>query len=101
MPILGLYAAGSFDVIVTRYAYAARDVMKLDISARAAAKDDIGQSVRLLVDKASTSVGVIVACEQGAVDRRAHSRTTRSAALGQKEPSPYAVFDGVGSEAAQ
>lgn len=66
--ILGLYAARGLDLLDVDYAYAAQDVMKLDVAVcgRLAATADC---VRVLVDKASTFVGVIAATEQPATQR--------------------------------
>jgi hypothetical protein len=67
--ILGLYAARGVDVVDMGYAYAAQDVMKLQVSvAGGAGMDDV---MRVLVDKASTFVGVIAACEHETALRRA------------------------------
>ena len=67
--ILGLYAARGVDVVDVGYAYAAQDVMKLHVAV-AAAQSGIDDVVRVLVDKASTFVGVIAACEHEAPLRR-------------------------------
>lgn len=61
--ILGLYAARGIDVLHADYAYAARDVMKLQVSV-ASGLADIEEVVRVLVDKASTLIGVLAASEQ-------------------------------------
>ncbi|MBU1360878.1 MAG: hypothetical protein KKC79_17525 [Gammaproteobacteria bacterium] len=58
--ILGLYAARGMDVLHVDYSHAAEDVVKLQISV--AATD--GEAVRVLLDKASTLVGVLAACDQ-------------------------------------
>jgi len=63
--ILGLYAARGVDVLHVDYAYAAQDLMKLRVSA-AGSPDGTGETVRVLVDKVSTFVGVLAACEQAA-----------------------------------
>ena len=68
--ILGLYAARGVDVLGVDYAYAAQDVMKLQVSV-AARLAETEELVRVLVDKASTLVGVLAASEHVAVDRRA------------------------------
>ena len=68
--ILGLYASRSIDVLAARYDYAAKDVMKLHVSV-GALQDDIAETLRVLVDKASTFVGVIAACEHDAIAQRA------------------------------
>ena len=68
--ILGLYAARGVDVLRVDYAYAAQDVMKLQVSvARRLAETE--EVVRVLVEKASTLIGVLAASEQVAVERRA------------------------------
>ena len=68
--ILGLYAARGVDVLHVDYAYAARDVMKLQVCVTGGLAD-IEEVVRVLVDKASTFSGVIAASEQAAAQRRA------------------------------
>ncbi|HYD76451.1 hypothetical protein [Ramlibacter sp.] len=68
--ILGLYAARGVDVLGVDYAYAAQDVMKLQVSvARRLAETE--EVVRVLVDKASTLIGVLAASEQVSVEQRA------------------------------
>jgi hypothetical protein len=71
--ILGLYASRGIDVLAARYDYAAKDVMKLHVSV-CAAQDDMAETVRVLVDKASTFIGVIAACEQDAIARALRER---------------------------
>jgi hypothetical protein len=61
--ILGLYAARGIDVQRADYAYAARDVMTLKVTAAAKAMDTV-EALRILVEKAATLVGVIAAAEQ-------------------------------------
>lgn len=68
--ILGLYAARGVDVLHVDYAYAARDVMKLQVCVTGALAD-IEEVVRVLVDKASTFIGVIAASEQPVAQRHA------------------------------
>jgi hypothetical protein len=58
------------DVLHVDYGYAARDVMKLNVLVGESG-DDTADAVRVLVDKASTFIGVIAACEQVAAGRRA------------------------------
>ncbi|MCW5657989.1 MAG: hypothetical protein KIT60_09815 [Burkholderiaceae bacterium] len=58
--ILGLYAARGIDVARADYAYAAQHVMTLKVAA-AADGPDAAEALRVLVDKASTLVGVIAA----------------------------------------
>ena len=68
--ILGLYAARGLDVLGVDYAYAAQDVMKLRVSV-AGTISETAEVVRVLVDKASTFIGVLAACEQDLEERRA------------------------------
>jgi hypothetical protein len=58
--ILGLYSARGIDVARADYAYAAQHVMTLKVAA-AADGPDAAEALRVLVDKASTLVGVIAA----------------------------------------
>jgi hypothetical protein len=67
--ILGLYAGRGVDVLHVDYAYAARDVMKLQVSV-ASGFAGIEEVVRVLVDKASTFIGVLAASEQREAERR-------------------------------
>lgn len=67
--ILGLYASRGMDVLHVDYSYAAKDFMKLNVSVSAGV-EDMAEALRVLVDKASTFVGVLAACEQVA-DARA------------------------------
>ena len=67
--ILGLYAARGLDVLHADYAYAASEVMKLRVAVDAA--PDAPEAVRVLVDKASTFIGVLAACGQEAQRRAA------------------------------
>ena len=69
--ILGLYAARAIDVLHADYAYAAQDIMTLKVRA-ASAPADAAETVRVLVEKAATWVGVIAAAEQPH-DRPAHA----------------------------
>lgn len=68
--ILGLYAARGLDVLGVDYAYAAQDVMKLRVS-MACDVAETEEVVRVLVDKASTLIGVLAASEHLAVVQRA------------------------------
>ncbi len=68
--ILGLYAARGVDVLHVDYAYAARDVMKLRVFVDGGLAD-MAEVVRVLVDKASTFIGVIAACEEFTAERQA------------------------------
>ncbi|MBS0339567.1 MAG: hypothetical protein JSS56_03510 [Proteobacteria bacterium] len=68
--ILGLYAARGIDVLHVDYAYAAQHVMKLQVSVENALSET-EEVVRVLVDKASTFIGVFAASDQPAVVRRA------------------------------
>ena len=63
--ILGLYAARGVDVRHVDYAYAAQDVMKLQVTVH---EEDAGAAevLRVLVDKASGFVGVLAAGELAA-----------------------------------
>jgi len=67
--ILGLYAARSVDVLDVDYAYAAQDLMKLQVSV-ASGHSDTEEVVRVLVSKAANFVGVLAACEQAPAERR-------------------------------
>jgi hypothetical protein len=68
--ILGLYPSRGIDVVAARYEYAAKDVMNLHVSV-GATHEDMADTLRVLVDKASTFVGVIAACEHEAIAVRA------------------------------
>jgi acetolactate synthase small subunit len=68
--ILGLYAARGVDVLRVDYAYAAQEVMKLRVSV-AQRLDNTEEVVRVLLDKASTLIGVLAATEQPVAERRA------------------------------
>lgn len=68
--ILNLYAARGLDVLDLGYEYAASHVMKLNVSVDACCGDN-AEIVRILVDKASTFVGVLAACEHVPAQRRA------------------------------
>jgi len=73
--ILGLYAARAIDVQRADYAYAAPDVMTLKVSA-GIADANTAETLRILVEKAATLVGVIAAAKQppaAAADVRAQS----------------------------
>jgi len=61
--ILGLYAARGIDVLAADYAYAAQDVMTLKVSA-AGDGADAAETLRVLVEKAASLVGVIAAAMQ-------------------------------------
>lgn len=61
--ILGLYAARGLDLLDVDYAYAAQDVMKLEVAV-CGQPAATAECVRVLVDKASTFIGVIAATEQ-------------------------------------
>ncbi|MBX3635274.1 MAG: hypothetical protein KF683_07800 [Rubrivivax sp.] len=64
--ILGLYAARALDVLQVDYANAAQDLMRLRVTiGRGDADTGEGdECVRVLVEKASTLVGVIAAAER-------------------------------------
>ena len=68
--ILGLYAARGIDVLHVDYAYAAQHVMKLQVSV-AGTLAETEEAVRVLVDKASTFIGVLAASDEPATVRRA------------------------------
>lgn len=68
--ILGLYAARSIDVLHVDYAYAAQHVMKLQVSV-AGTPAETEEVVRVLVDKASTFIGVLAASDQPVAARLA------------------------------
>ncbi|HEU5293391.1 MAG TPA: hypothetical protein VFU71_01255 [Burkholderiaceae bacterium] len=61
--ILGLYACRGIDVRRADYAYAAPDVMTLKVTA-STENANTAETLRVLVEKASTLVGVIAAAEQ-------------------------------------
>ena len=67
--ILGLYAARSVHVLHVDYAYAAQHVMKLQVTV-AGALAETEEVVRVLVDKASTFVGVLAASDQATAVRQ-------------------------------
>lgn len=64
--ILGLYAARAIDVLHVDYAFVAQEVMKLRVRTAYGKMDpgDTADSVRTLLAKVSTLVGVIAAAEQ-------------------------------------
>lgn len=68
--ILGLYAARGIDVLHVDYAYAAQHVMKLRVSV-AGSLAETEEALRVLVDKASTFIGVLAASDQPAVVKQA------------------------------
>ncbi|MFY9509545.1 MAG: hypothetical protein WAQ05_01050 [Rubrivivax sp.] len=61
--ILGLYAARGLDVLRADYAHAAQNVMRLDIGVANTAPGT-EDTLRVLVEKAATFVGVLAAAEQ-------------------------------------
>ena len=63
--ILGLYSARDLDVVYMDYSYAAQHVMKLSVRVRAHAEDtsQVAETVRVLVAKAASFIGVIAAAE--------------------------------------
>ena len=67
--ILGLYAARGVDVLHVDYAYAAQDFMKLQVSV-ARTFEETEEVVRVLVDKASTFIGVLDASDHPAAARQ-------------------------------
>lgn len=66
--VLGLYSARSLDVQHVEYCCAAQSIMKLSVRVAASPADlsECEESLRVLVAKASTLVGVIAAAEQPA-----------------------------------
>lgn len=60
--ILSLYASRGLDLTFVRYSYAAQSVMRLEVGV-ADASPDVMESVRVLVEKASTFVGILAAAE--------------------------------------
>jgi len=65
--VLGLYAARGLDVLHADYAWAAQDVMLLKVAVSAPGDDeDARECLRVLVDKASTFVGMLAAEDQRA-----------------------------------
>lgn len=66
--ILGLYAARSVDVLHVDYAYAAQDFMKLQVSV-CGSHCETQELIRVLLDKASTCIGVLAACEHPGIER--------------------------------
>lgn len=68
--ILGLYAARGIDVLHVDYSYAAQHVVKLQVSV-AGTTEEAAEIVRVLVDKASTFIGVLAASDQPAAVKRA------------------------------
>jgi hypothetical protein len=67
--ILGLYASRGIDVLRAEYAYAAQDVMTLKVCVANEAEGS-AESLRVLVDKAASLVGVLAAAEQPAAMQR-------------------------------
>jgi hypothetical protein len=61
--LLGLYAARGLDVLRADYAYAAPRLVTLKVSVDAA-PPEAAESVRVLVEKAATFVGMLAAAEQ-------------------------------------
>ena len=61
--ILGLYAARGIDLLRADYAYAAQDVMTLKVCA-VDARSDTAETLRVLVERAASFVGVLAAAEQ-------------------------------------
>ena len=57
--ILGLYAARGIELLHVDYAYAAQDVMKLRVRVRGTGQQ--AESLRVLVEKVGTFVGVLAA----------------------------------------
>ncbi|AMO23652.1 hypothetical protein GCM10027034_37840 [Ramlibacter solisilvae] len=68
--ILSLYAARGLDVLRVDYAYAAQHVMKLQVSVDCI-HAETEEVLRVLVDKASTLIGVLAASDHAASEWRA------------------------------
>ncbi len=81
--ILGLYAARGIDVLAADYAYAAQDVMTLKVSADYESADS-AETLRVLVEKAASLVGVIAAAAQPPARRKPSPLATAS----QPAPAP-------------
>lgn len=81
--ILGLYAARGLDMLQVEYAYAAQQVMTLRVAVDRLADNE--DTVRVLVGKASTFIGVLAACEQ-ADDARRTASSMATAGLASARP---------------
>lgn len=68
--ILGLYAARGIDVLRADYVYAAQDVMTLKVRIPDDG-DHAADTVRVLIEKAASLVGVLAAAAQPAAKRAA------------------------------
>lgn len=71
--ILGLYAARSVDVLHVDYEYAAQQIMKLRVSVAHTVVEE-EQVLRVLVEKASTFIGVLAASDHPVISRSAAAR---------------------------
>lgn len=58
--VMGLYAARGLEVLHQDYAYAAQDVMKLQVRV-AGSSDDTAEALRVLVARVATFPGVLAA----------------------------------------
>lgn len=63
--ILGLYAARGLDVLRVEYGRAEHELMMLSVRVRLSSDDD-AETLRVLLDKASSVVGVVEAAQQPA-----------------------------------
>ena len=63
--MLGLYSARTLDIVHVDYSHLAQDVMKLSVKLRTSSEDpsEFADSVRVLIAKASTFVGVIAVAD--------------------------------------
>jgi hypothetical protein len=61
--LLALYASRGIDVLRADYAYAAQDFMTLKVRV-ANEREDRAETLRVLVEKAASLVGVLAAAEQ-------------------------------------
>ena len=68
--ILGLYAARGLDITETDYAYAAQHVMRLNVGVNGDSAE-LADTLRVLVEKAASLVGVLAASELEPQQRRA------------------------------
>jgi hypothetical protein len=78
--ILGLYSARDLNVVHMDYSYAAQHVMKLSVRVGANAEDrsQVADTVRVLVAKAATFIGVIAAAEHPGVPRAFEVQSSNS-----------------------
>jgi len=78
--ILGLYSARDLDVVHMDYSYAAQHVMKLSVRVRAHAEgtSQVADTVRVLVAKAATFIGVFAAAEHPVTARALEEQSSNS-----------------------